>query len=112
VAVMAYLWADSKIQERIMRLGIEAYNVTDVEELFNIAVKTLKCNTKEHGEVALTDIEKLFSSQRETNCQIYFFLCDGEIRKTTSLSDLIGKYKGYIELNSTIPRLVRINDTY
>ena len=57
-------FTSSRVQERIMRIGIEAHGVRgdDFDQLYRIALKTLKANRVARN--LTSDITKLFESQR------------------------------------------------
>lgn len=102
-------FSNSRVQERMMRIGIEARHVhrDDIDELVRIAVKTLK----EHPSRTLTDnIEALFAKQRAWPCSIFYFLdaTPGkklEVLKCDDLSTLEGKYYGELPTFGMMPRL-------
>ena len=59
-------FSESSVQERMMRVGIEARGIVDSNEIYQIAVDTLKADAKRYAHHSLklsTDIAKLFATQ-------------------------------------------------
>jgi hypothetical protein len=106
------------VQERMMRIRLEAklYNANTTDELYNIAIKTLKADFDKHQQTRLTyginELDKLFDKQRETDSSRFMFMTytnnTPRIEFATNPSELCSIYShGYLDDNSTIPRLFK-----
>jgi len=115
-------FTSSRVQERIMRIGIEAKGVRgdDFDQLYRIALKTFKDARKARATNLSADIEGLFEPQRiasiEHGCStiMYFYMAKNEegkpeIFRCINPSELVGKFvKGEMATPSgCIPRLYR-----
>lgn len=106
------------VQERMMRIGIEAKqsNAYTTDELYNIAVKTLKDDFNKHQTERLTrgvnELDKLFDKQREQGSGRFYFMVYTNniphIECTTNPGDLCSTHSsGYLDEHSSIPRLFK-----
>lgn len=107
-------FSDTKVQERMMRVNIEAHGITDVNEIYQVAIKTLREDYQRYPSPTFTilssdNIKSLF--KRQTFTGLYYFMTeiDGKLQilKCHDLTELDAYGSGDLNLspNQTIPRL-------
>lgn len=105
-------FCDSIVQERMMRVGIEAHGISDVNEIYQAAIKTLREDFQRYPKTSILsddNIKSLF--KRQVFNGLYYFMTeiDGELQilKCHDLTELDAYGSGDLNLspNQTIPRL-------
>ncbi len=106
-------FTSSKVQERMLRVGIEARGKIDPMEIYDIAVRTLKADKTYCTASTSKNLLELFAVQLEKFSGVFYFLLEDQdkvqVLKTYSLAELEGKFEGELHTGSAIPRLRKVN---